>query len=103
MTPLTITHPESEDSSGVAGSTVYEVNGLIIAVTEAQRAAMFGDVPAGTVNIFVDPEGFGGAWKLRAGDMVTDGVLTAKVREVTPVSNPRTGELKVVEATGGLS
>jgi hypothetical protein len=110
-TPITITHPEAEDSSGVAGSTVYNVKGMVIAITEAQRATMFGDVPAGAVSIFLDPAGFRDTdppagveyWNVEAGDMLTDGLITVKVGSVTPVSNPRTGELKIVEASGGVS
>jgi hypothetical protein len=102
-TPLTITRPGPEDEAGVAGTVTHDVHGMVIAITEAQRAAMIGDVPAGAVSIFLDPIGFGDTWTIKPGDTITDGTLTVRVGSVTPVSNPRTKQLKIVEASGGVS
>lgn len=101
-TPLTVTTFGTEDENGVAPETTYPVLGMIIAITEASRAAVYGNTPAGTINVFLDPAGFGTTWSVKPGDTVSDGTQVVKITTVTPVSNPRTGELKIVEASGAL-
>jgi len=101
-TPLTITIATGEDEGGEASEISYSVLGMPISTTQAQSTGVLGYTPAGELVAFITPVGYNVSWFIEPGAIVDDGMIEMKVTQIVPVTNPRTGVLKLVQVIGGI-
>lgn len=100
-TPTTLREDTGEDSGGARTERVTELDGFVDPIPYAEQRPATGSEKVGRVFIAYKPDGFGGDWSVKPGDLIETRGETLSVLSAMQVYAPRTGLLHHVEAICG--
>lgn len=86
--------------AGVAQTGRWACRGLLIDVDESDSRSLLGLIPSGSVYAHLLPDGYLTAWKVKEGDMLSDGERTIRVSSFSVNRNPRTLKLHHIGVVG---